>query len=443
MRVETISSRLALLQIVLALSASAAPPDPCSGEARHRASRESAAAGVDLLTSSACDRSEAARGVATQSVAWLESARLSGDWGGVRTRIEERSVTIEASSIIDWSKPLKSGPRSRDTARGLLDINLTFDLDRTFGLSGGTLFLDAYLQRGRNGSDDTGDVQGYSNIDSEDRSQLAELWYQQYLFREKLRIKIGKLDANSEFAFVDNAAEFINSSAGFSPTIFPLPTYPDPAMSVNVFVSPLEWLHAGIGLYDGAGAVDGVRTGRAGPETFFSNSESDDYFLIGEIAWLWEGGRFALGPWFHTGEFERFDGGSDNQAVGYFALTEHRLWRENPHREADEQGLAAFLQYGWADKHVSEAVHHIGVGSVWSGAIPMRDEDAVGLMLSWVDLSSESGASKNETAIEFFYLCRPTGFLVLKGDLQYVLNPSGQSDADDIVVGTLRLEVSF
>ncbi len=122
-------------------------------------------------------------------------------------------------------------------------------------------------------------------------------------------------------------------------------------------------------------------TGRRGPETFFSSSKSDDYFLIGEIGWHWDRGRLALGPWFHTGELERFDGGSA--------------------------------------------------------------DDSVGLMLSWVDLSDEAGFSKNETAIEFFYLCQLTGFLGLKGDLHYVLDPSGEPGADDLVVATLRIEVSF
>jgi carbohydrate-selective porin OprB len=352
---------------------------------------------------------------------------------------------MEASLVLDWSRPFSGGARreKRNTVRALFDVNVAFDLEPILGLSGGTLFLDAYGHWGRNGTDDTGEFHGFSNIDADDdRLQLSELWYEQYLFDERLRIKLGKVDANSEFAFVDTAGDFINSSAGYSPTIFTLPTYPDPAMSVNVFAYPTDFFYLGAAVYDGAGN-DGVPTGIRGPRTFFSNSESDDYFVIAEVGLLWDGGRFAAGPWFHTADFERWDGGSENGTVGMFALAEQQVWRENPQDEEDEQGVAVFAQYGYADEDVSEAVHHVGLGALWNGPIPGRDDDAAGLMVSWLDLSDKAGFGSNETALEFFYLCQLTPFLGVKGDLQYFANPAGDDSATDVVVGSLRVEISF
>ena len=128
------------------------------------------------------------------------------------------------------------------------------------------------------------------------------MWYEQWLWNKRFRFKIGRVDANSEFAFVDNGAEFINSSFGFSPTIFLLPTYPDPASSANFFLYPAEHLSFGVGVYDGA-ASRGVRTGVHGPGTL----DGGELFFIGELAGQWAvgphalPGRVGLGGWGHSG----------------------------------------------------------------------------------------------------------------------------------------------
>jgi carbohydrate-selective porin OprB len=215
-------------------------------------------------------------------------------------------------------------------------------------------------------------------------------------------------------------------------------------MSINVFAYPTDFFYLGAAVYDGA-VNDGVSTGNRGPKTFFSDSKSDDYFAIGEVGFLWEGGRIAAGPWYHTADFDRWDGGSDSGTLGMFAVAEAQVWRENPQTDGDEQGVSVFGRYGYADKDLMdvEAVHHFGVGVLWNGAFPGRDDDAVGLRASWVDLNKKAGIESNETALEFFYLCQLTPFLAVKGDLQYFANPAGDSSATDVVVGGLRIEMSF
>jgi len=376
---------------------------------------------------------------------------MTGDWAGFRSRWEKAGITFNGSIIIDWSKVGSGGLRRRSTTRSLLDLNLTLDLESLFGLRGATIYADTYSQVGRDASQDVGDIQAFDNIDSADNvHQLAELWYEQWLFSRRFRIKIGKVEANSEFAFVDAAGEFIHSSAGFSPTILNFPSYPDPAMSVNVFVYPAPWLYFGAAVYDGA-LNDGVRTGGRGPSTFFSNTMSDDYFLIGELGIGWSGtanwgdGRFALGSWHHTGRFARFDGTNDSGVTGFYMVLEQRIWRENPGVPGDEQGLSFFLQYGYTDRNVSEINHHVGVGLSSVGPIRGRDEDSVGFMVSFVDLSDASGAdfTTDETALELFYRLWITPFLSVKPDLQYIINPSGSRSIGDALVGTLRTEIVF
>lgn len=375
-----------------------------------------------------------------------------GDWAGVRTSLEDSGVSVNGSLILDWSSILNGGIQQRSATRHLLDVNVNVDLETILGIEGATFFADFYSQAGPNGSEDAGDVQGFSNIDlDEDVDQLAELWYEQWLFDDHVRIKLGKVDANSEFAFVDAAGSFINSSAGVSPTVLGLPTYPDPVTSVNVFVYPTQQLYLGFGFYDGATAVDGVPTGRRGPKTFFDDELSNDHFLIGEGGFTWETlagcgpGRFAVGGWHHTGTFDTFGGETDEGTEGLYVLLETHLGNPPPFGANEEQGVSAFFQYGYADESVSEVKHHVAAGVSAVGAFPGRDDDVAGAYVSYVALSDANGAGlgDHETVLELFYKFQITPFISVQPDLQILVNPSGRDDIDDTIIGAVRLELTF
>lgn len=378
---------------------------------------------------------------------WWEWSRATGDWGGFRTRLEEFGLTVDASYTLDWSSVWDGGVRNGASTRSLLDANVTADLDAILGLAGGTVFFDFYSTDGRGGSADAGDFQGFSNIETgENVDQIAELWYEQWLFDDRLRIKAGKIEANSEFGFVDTAGEFLNSSAGFSPTIFAMPTYPDPAVGINLFLYPTDRVYVGAGVFDGAATVDGVHTGGRGPATFFSDDQSDDYFLIGEVGLTWDelgslgGGRLAGGAWHHTGDYTTFSGGSESGSTGFYALVEQELIAP----QDGVHGLAACAQYGWADEDVSEANHHVAAGIVYSGVCDSRPDDATGFYCSRVEFSDGAGfGADGETVLEVFYLISLTPSVSIKPDIQYIIDPSGDPTVDNAVVATLRVSVSF
>ena len=103
-----------------------------------------------------------------------------------------------------------------DAFRSLLDIRLNYDPRPFLGISGGLFSLDFQNQNGKNGSDRlVGDVQGFDNTDADGRTQIAELWYQQQLLDNRLRIKVGKVDANTEFAAPARGAGVMNRSFGY------------------------------------------------------------------------------------------------------------------------------------------------------------------------------------------------------------------------------------
>jgi porin len=374
--------------------------------------------------------------------------RATGDWLGHRTSLENAGIEVGGGYTADLAAPWSGDGRRRSSLSTLLDLNVAFDLEALVGLPRTLVYVDAYRIDGRDPSDDVGDFQGLSNIQADDTTQIAEVWIETWLCDE-CRIKIGKVDFNSEFAFHEIGGEFVNSTAAVVPTIVAYPTYPNPATAVNVFWVPNEHSYVGVGVYDGAGG-EGINTGGRGPKGFFSDDDSDAYFLAAEagLAWAggetWGAGRVVLGGFHHTATFATIAGGTSDGTSGLWASFEQRMWRENP-SDDDGQGLGMFVSLGLADDRVSPVGSAVGIGAEWIGALPGRDTDVCGLGVFHCDLCDDpaAGTPDDETAIELFYKLALTPAVSLKPEMQYILQPGGVGDTDDVLVGLLRLEILF
>ncbi len=178
-------------------------------------------------------------------------SNLTGGWSGERQRLQEAGIAVGATLTLEGFSNLQGGI---DTAHLVgattFDLNLALDTEKIFHLHGGEFYIDIEDHAFRNPSTAlVGDLQVFDKQNASPYLEIFELWYQQKLFDDKIRVKIGKVDANSEFVLVDNGLAFINSSSQLSPTIFLLPTTPDPMPSLNVFFTPNENYFASFGAY--------------------------------------------------------------------------------------------------------------------------------------------------------------------------------------------------
>lgn len=375
---------------------------------------------------------------------------LSGAWRGWRSCCEERGISIWASAIAESFSVVSGGlDRATDLA-SLLDVELDLDLNRLIGWQGATLALEGYDLRGDDVSADAGDFQALSNVALPvDRAQLAQIWYEQWLAGDTFRFKLGKSDVFADFAFSDNAGEFVNTGVSWSPLHGSMPTYPDPAFGALVQWLPrADWAFS-LGAFDGA-SNSGKTTGTLGPATLFG--APSDLYWIGELAHRWRLGRCAcaggakLGFTHHTGEFSEFDGGTQRGSEVAYLVLDQQLWRENPEAVEDVQGWSAFAMLSLADAGVNPGARHLSAGATRTGAIGGRDEDICGLGCSWIEFSGHAGAgfsADSELALELFYKWQFAGWGSLKPDLQYIVDPGGDASVENALVLGLRCEVAF
>ncbi len=349
-----------------------------------------------------------------------------------------RPIVPEASLIVDWSGVFRGGSAHRPVLRGLLSFGFSLDLERAVGLHGGTLHASYALQRGDNGSDVAGDLQGYSNIDAEDFNHLSEAWYEQRLLGGDLRIKGGLLDANTDFAFVRAGGQFVNSSAGYSPTIFPLPTYPDPEPGLVLSFAPSAYLSLSLGVF-------------SSPNSHSAIERSRQSFSIAEIDVRWPSfgqfkrGRAVLGLWKDSAKIEQLDGLLRRGSSDAYLIIEQVLWSVPGLAGDGERILGVFAQWGGGDGLSHEIGRHLALGVSMAGLFQARTEDNAGLMVTRVHRASLGPAHPRgeESVIELFYGWRIGRRLVVKPDLQLISHPRGVLPRGTTLVGTLRVEYSF
>jgi porin len=93
---------------------------------------------------------------------------------------------------------------------------------------------------------------------------------------------------------------------------------------------------------------------------------------------------------------------------------------------------------------VSKISRHVGAGLTWTGPIPDRDEEVLGIGATWVRLSEHPDFSHDyELALELFYKIGVASWFTRKPDLQYIIKPSGGGSRDDALVAIMRVELTF
>jgi porin len=392
---------------------------------------------------------------------------LTGEWGGLRKRLEDKGVAVGAVWVGQGFRNFEGGLHVGNTGASTFDFNITLDLEKLVGLGGGKFYVDFQDHAGPDPSQYlVGDLEKFTKVNSPPFSQIAELWYEQKLFGDKLRLKIGKVDANTEFSVIDNGLPFLSSSTQVTPTLLPFPTFPDPLPSVNVFFTPNDLFYASFGAYY---ANQHDRFLDFSGEPFRIQPTQGGMFFIGETGLKWKhlgdwqaDGNLRLGFWEHNGVFARLDGGEKQGMHGFYAIVDQTLWKPaskeakdskdakdakdvkdaKDAKEEDGRGVRMFLEYAQTPGDISVIDHHVGGGLSWTGPLAARPKDILGVSLQYVHLSKSAGLPRSyEQTLEGFYRCQLTPWAAIQPDLQYITNPGGQYP--NALVGTLHVEIHF
>jgi porin len=364
---------------------------------------------------------------------------LFGDWGGMRTRLADHGVEFELIGTGEYMNNFDGGMDEGDDFRWDTSLTITLDTEAAGWWENGEFFVHLQAQGGDGITEEyVGDFQVLSNIDADDYEQVSEFWYKHSFMDGRLTLKLGKMEANEDFAFVDYGGEFLNSSPDFSPTI-PLVTFPDQDWGAVLGLEVNDWFSIHIGAYqariDGGRSIGNTIDSLYGPMLMVE--PSFHYDVDGKP------GTFRIGAWWNGDDAESLDGMDSDETSGLYFTWDQLLYAENPADKEDEQGLGVFGQLGFSDDEYYEAEAYYGAGLQWAGPCDSRDADIIGLGIFHVELSDDGGFdADSETAFELFYKLQCTPWFSIKPEIQYIVNPGG-TDNGDALVGGFRTEISF
>jgi porin len=384
--------------------------------------------------------------VAQDEDGFFEPRHLVSYPDNLKKDLENYGITLDLIAVGEGFWNTHGGLNTHKSGEFLGDLMLIVEADteKLGWWEGGTFSLTLEGLKGHGIDEDhVGSVMCVSNLECREFAQVSELWFRQWFFDHQLWLKIGKMDANAEFARIDYGADFLHACGAMAPNI-PMPTFPDPDWGLVIGTDPEAPFSLTAGVYqgvpDGSRSIGDTLEHLDGPMVMVEPNFR--YQIKGHP------GRLALGGWWNGASFDKLDADAEVPSTvgsnyGFYVTLEQELWKENPGCEEDAQGIGMYLQYSWAPKDRNEIDNFLGAGVQWTGPLPGRDEDILGAAVYHSTLSEDAGySSDSETSAEVFYKIQVTPNLSLKPDVQYIANPGGGDSKDALVVG-MRMEMTF
>lgn len=412
---------------------------------------------------------------------------LSDDWGGTRSRLEERGLHFDVAYTGDFVDNTIGGFDTGAVYLGNLDVTFTLHSWELLPVDLGTLFVYGLVDHGGRPSALVGDLQVTDNIEAPSTAKLYELWWQHAFLEGRVSLLAGLYDVNSEFYVADSAQIFLNSSFGIGPELSLTggngpSIFPNTSLAFRVGAEPVPGYEINAAVMDGVPADPNDPSG-----TQIEFNPGDGIFFIAEIARYWsrEGVTPPRPGEAHRGPVQRRRVGRTIDRAPYFLSLKLGTWlysAEQPDltaiaatgRNATQPGhpgvyliveydatrfsplahgqLATFLQLGYADGDVAPFAGYTGAGMVYTGLIPTRPDDALGLGiaaayagngLDATNLADGGVPATAEIALEFTYRLYPVRWLSVQTDLQYVIHPSALRSRPNALVLAFRYVIDF
>lgn len=342
---------------------------------------------------------------------------------------------------------------TRQGVRYLDNLLVTADLDlgAAAGLHGLTAHVQMLSNLGGKPNLLAATLQGVDNIEvSQHRVRLFEAWLDQSLLADKVTVRAGLYNLNSEFYSNDSAALLLAPAFGIGselaatgpngPSIFP-----STALAVRVRSQPSKDIYF-------EAAILNAKAGVLGDPGGVDLSFGDGALLIAEAGWTGRG-KFAIGAWRYT------KAQSDIRDVGPLGAPLQRLANglyllaDQPIRggDGDVRQVKAFARVGVSDGDTTPFVGGYQFGVLISRPLASRPHDALSIGFDQAFLSPKYRANAldaghrlhpTETQAEITYAGRVTDHLTLQPSLQWTHRPAGDPAAPDALVAALRFIIA-
>ena len=338
----------------------------------------------------------------TAEKGWLAGEHATGDWGGLRTTLEEQGITFEGGFVADFLALTHGGASNGGNwdYAGYTYLGVGFDLGTLANLPGLSFYAEGGWSFGEDLARKTGSVFSPAEAFTGRAVRLTRVYLQQDLSDDTISLKIGRLAAEDDFLsspiYGQYVSAAINSVPGSILESTPgFATFPGVQWGAVAAYKPLDRVRTAIGVYSSDDDIN--KDKEHGVD--FSLDPDNGIMVIGEVDFLWKlgGGEAAglpgevkVGGWYDSGPRPRLSDETSNSGDngGFYVGLQQMAFREG---DADgTEGLTPWAVVTYAPKQsINTVPFFLGAGLVYQGLIPTRDDDNAAIGFYWGVLSRD------------------------------------------------------
>lgn len=386
---------------------------------------------------------------------------LLGDWDGKRTELAQQGVKFEANALTDTAYLADGGRDAGESPNTSAQfwLGTQLDLQKLAGWDGVTIRAVMTARQGQSTSirdlqdplaPQMANAQGTFGRGNQE-SRLTELSIEKNFKEQGLSIKAGRLGLGMDFNVM---------ACDFASTAFCAAQMGKWQGGIWMNTPVSQW---GARVKQQLNSELAVQVGvyEFNPENALERhgwnldtDNADGVTIPAEVVWtpksLVNGlpGSYRVGGMYNTADDAKNQKdiitgqGEDRTFAGWLAV-EQQLTSTGSGR----QGLHSFANFTWHDRKTNKVDNSQQLGLKYIGLVDSQPNDILGLALNRVHvnnrISNPNLDASAEYNIELNYSYSPTKWLMLRPNLQYVINPGSTNRVDDAVVLGLGSRIIF
>ncbi len=395
---------------------------------------------------------------------------LTGDWGGMRTRLHDAGIDAAASYVSETAYNHEGGSRQIVRETGQFALGFTADMAALAGLDGGTMQFTVTDRRGDDlgAAANLGVLQQVQEVFGRGQTaRLTQLWYEQRFDQGTWALKLGRTTVGEDF---DNfPCYFMNLSLCGS--------VPGNLAGSYWYNWPVSQWSGRLRYNDGNRYIQGA-VYEANPRnlensfSFGHYSGATGVLVPFEIGWDPDPaatggiGIYKIGGWYSNAPGDDLILGIDGKPriltgapalqrrdrYGFWFSMQQQMFGEAANGKFLNGG-AFFLNVTITDHRTSAIDDQVAAGFWWKGIIPALPDDVLGIGIARTHVNSlvAYGASlagarslpDAEYAAEIYFSLHPFSWIEMRPNLQLIHNPGGFKSAPDIGVLGLKAGITL
>ncbi|WP_260928971.1 carbohydrate porin [Novosphingobium sp. 9] len=392
---------------------------------------------------------------------------IGGDWGGVRSDLDDKGIDLNLSYGNEFAANASGGTNKDATAIGQVTAGVTLDMDKIAGFRGGSLHGTITYRHGPSLVDKAGLDTLQLVQEAWGRGQtwrLTEFYWDQQV-APGVDIKAGRLTMGSDFESLGCDAQNLTFCGAAVGNLVGDYWYNWPVSQWGAVgkVTRRNW-YAMAGVYE-------ANTHNLDNNFALNHAGADGVTVPVEFGWIAHLGAhglpgvYKIGGWYNTQHADDLQLAVDHQLVGdrdidplrrkgrygaYIAIRQQLTgtYVDDPVKgPTTTSGLSIQLNYTQADRRTARTDDQVTAAAIWTAPFAGRPEDDVALFVGRTNVNARAAYAEQladprserahaEYVGEFYYSLHLMPGVMLRPNVQYIVDPGGyRSRTDEVILG--------